>query len=317
VGLLVRSAPGEPLSAPIPAFINPSAGSAGEVREALAGDARFVVHEVAPNELAAAMLREVRAGARRVLVAGGDGTIASAAGTLAGTGVELAVLPGGTLNHFAGHLSVPTDVRSAVEAAATGVAVPVDAAYVNDRLFINTSSVGVYVAFVRLRDYLERWLGYWAASLVAGVHLFVRRRRYDVAVEVEGVTRHYRTTLLFIGVGERETSAYRFDEHVPGGRKGLHVLVVRGHRAARLLALGLAAVRRGIQGVRESPEVDSFVVDRCSISLHGRRAHLATDGEVTLLRLPLEYRAAHDALSVVLPQEVVARAASAEASAGG
>ena len=59
----------------------------------------------------------VGAGAKRLLVAGGDGTIATAAATLVDTPAELAVLPGGTLNHFARDLGISTVAAEAVELA--------------------------------------------------------------------------------------------------------------------------------------------------------------------------------------------------------
>src|SRR5690606_3358802 len=123
-------------SAPIPAFVNPHAGSAAEARSAIEAGSRFALHEVEPDALADAVRAAIDAGASRVLVAGGDGTIATAAAALADSGVELAVLPGGTLNHFARHLKIPTDAAAALEVAAAGEPCSVDAAYVNDRLFI-------------------------------------------------------------------------------------------------------------------------------------------------------------------------------------
>ena len=52
-----------------------------------------------PERLSDAIQEAVADGRRRVVVAGGDGSIASAARCLVGTGVELAIVPGGTLNH--------------------------------------------------------------------------------------------------------------------------------------------------------------------------------------------------------------------------
>ncbi len=67
----------------------------------------------------------MEAGARRVLVSGGDGTVASAAAVACETEMELAALPGGTLNHFAKDHGIPTELAEALELAATGSARPV------------------------------------------------------------------------------------------------------------------------------------------------------------------------------------------------
>lgn len=284
----------------IPAFVNPHAGTAAEARAAIEADDRFALREVEPDDLADAIQAAIDAGASRVLVSGGDGTIATAASVLAGTKIELAVLPGGTLNHFAGHLKIPDDLGAALDVAADGVPCDVDAAYVNDRLFINTSVVGSYVAFVRLRDRLQRYLGYWIASLVAGLRLFFTLPRYRLLLEVDGQVHRYHTPLLFVGVGQRELSDPSLRVHSEDGKHGLHVVVVREWRRARIIALGMAAARDGARGVGELPEVDSFIVDSCKLDFHRHTARLGVDGEVTRLHAPLEYRAAPAALQVIV-----------------
>ena len=289
--------------ATIPVLLNPGARTADRAREAVLADRRFVLREVEPQAIVDTARAAVAEGATRIVVSGGDGTVASVAAVLAGTGVELALLPGGTLNHFAAHLAIPDDPARALDVAATGRPINVDVGFVGERLFVNTSAVGAYVVFVRLRERLERWLGYWLASLVAGVRVLLSLPSYAVELEVEGTVQHYHTPLVFVGVGERELADPSLATYHEGGRRGLHVLVVRDRRAARLFALAVAAARRGPGGVSSLPAVDSFVVDRCTVAVHRqRRVHVATDGEVTHLAAPLEYRAGRDALRVVVPQ---------------
>src|SRR5688500_374492 len=113
----------------IPAFVNASAGSAPAAREAIAADPRFELRETTPQALPDALRAEVARGTPRVVVAGGDGTIALAARALAGSRTALAVLPGGTLNHFARDLGLPPDDAAAcLECAVRGTVRPVDAA---------------------------------------------------------------------------------------------------------------------------------------------------------------------------------------------
>src|SRR5512134_83990 len=115
----------------IPAFVNPDGGSAEAALAALDQAGGFCVRQTGAAELPALLSREVAAGTPRVLVAGGDGTLARAATILAGTAVALAVLPGGTLNHFGRDHDIPLDPAEALALAATGPVGTVDVGYVN------------------------------------------------------------------------------------------------------------------------------------------------------------------------------------------
>jgi diacylglycerol kinase family enzyme len=283
----------------IPAFINPRAGNAEAARGALEAVGDFHIRDVPPATLAEHVKSAIAGGARRILVAGGDGSIGSAAGAIAGTGIELAILPCGTLNHLARDLSLPMNLEEAAQVAKTGHTVAVDAAVVNDRIFLNTSSVGAYVAFVRARERLERRFGYHLASLVAGVKLLVHMPTFRVTVEVEHVTRQYITPLVFVGVGERELRLPTLGARVPGGRTGLHVMVVRRRSGARAMALGLAAAARGVKAVSRTPALDAFLVDSCRIE---RRAQsVSIDGEIVRMHPPFRYRHVPGHLRVVVP----------------
>jgi diacylglycerol kinase family enzyme len=285
---------------PILALVNPKSARADKARAALAGAGAFDVRVVEPEKLPGAIANAVADGHRRIVVSGGDGTIASAAHSLVGTGVELGIVPGGTLNHFARDLGIPPDLENACEIAADHtITAYADVGYVNGLLILNTSSVGAYVKLVRTRERLEPRLGYNLASAAATVRVFVGIPRFDVELEVEGVMRRYRTPLVFVGVGERELKLPSLGKRVPGGRRGLHVMVVRGRRRAGLLALALAAVAKGVRHVSRTPKLDSFIVDHCRVFLR-RRWPVAVDGEIVELGTPLEYRLVRDALKVVV-----------------
>lgn len=285
----------------IPAFINTDAGTAEQAREALQRVGGFDIREVGPLELVEALRRELATRPRRIAVAGGDGTIAMAAALVCGTGTEMAVLPGGTLNHFAGNHGIPSDLDEAARLARHGDARGADVAYAGEHLFLNTSAVGTYVAYVRLRDRIERSFGYWLASVVAATRLLIRMPLIRVEVEIDGERRAYETPLVFIGVGERELRAPLFGSRVGGGARQLHVMIVRERRTARLLAVALAAATRGVWQVASTPTLDSFLVDRCIVRGPGRVPRVALDGEIVPMQAPVEYRLERGALSVVMP----------------
>ncbi|MEO7454836.1 MAG: diacylglycerol kinase family protein [Gemmatimonadaceae bacterium] len=284
----------------IPAYVNPKSGSADAARDALDESGAFEVREVDPAKLGDEMKRLAAEGVPRMLVAGGDGTIGTAVNGLIGTNAELAILPGGTLNHFATDLGIPDDPKEALSVALQGTARPADVAWANDHVFLNTSSVGAYVTFVRTRERLEKRFGYRIASFIAAIRMFFRLRHIAVEMEVDGERRIFRTPLVFIGVGERELQLPSLGKRVPDGRRGLHVLVVQGRSRARMLAMGFAAVARGVNTAARTPELDSFIVERCTITMK-KAGTIAVDGELVKLGAKVEYSLARDAVRVVCP----------------
>ena len=118
--------------------VNPSKPSAtpqvlGRVERALAA-AGYRTHLLAtslaePGPTQARLA--VASGARLVVAAGGDGTVRAVAAGLAGTGVEMGVLPLGTANLAARNLGLPVrSLDALIETAARGSARPTDLAWV-------------------------------------------------------------------------------------------------------------------------------------------------------------------------------------------
>ncbi len=128
-------------------------------------------------------------------VAGGDGTINLAARVAAEKDVPLMVVPAGTLNHFARDIGVAS-VADAVDALRAGDAIRVDLGRAgDDAVFVNTSSIGLYVDLVRFREKWEHKLGKWPALVLGLVHIL--RNSHPCPVIVEGRVRH--VWMLFAG----------------------------------------------------------------------------------------------------------------------
>ncbi len=244
--------PGSDPASRIPAFVNPLSGSARDAILALEQAGGFDVQTVRPEHLRERITAAVATGVERVLVAGGDGTVESAASVLAG-------------------------------------------------MFINTSSVGAYVRFVRWRDRIEPYLGYEIASMLAGVRVLLRLPLLPVTLQVEGIVSHYRTPLVFVGVGERHLALAGLGQRVPGGNRGLHVILPRGRRQARHFARAYGRLTRGLPVEERKIGLDTALVKQFRLDLPGRRTHIATDGEIVPTDTPLAYRCVPDALRVIVP----------------
>jgi YegS/Rv2252/BmrU family lipid kinase len=82
------------------------------------------------------------AGARVVIVWGGDGTVNEAACALVHSDVALGIVPSGSGNGLATELRFSRDPAAALEAALRGRDRRVDAGELNDRIFVNLAGIG-------------------------------------------------------------------------------------------------------------------------------------------------------------------------------
>lgn len=289
----------ENFTQPVPVYYNPDAGSSAEVLETLQGDVRIQLEETSPDKMAKIIQRAVEQGQKRVLVSGGDGTIALAASHLAGKTTELAIIPSGTLNHFAQRTGIPVNAVEAINVALSCKAQPVDAGYVNDSFFLNTSSVGAYTLFVRSRNYLENQMSYFPASIIAGIRRLVKFR----SVRVSLGDKQLRTPLVFIGVGERELQLPSLGQAKAHGRKGLHFIAVDCDSKIKVFMLVIKSFFWGIDPMNKQMDVENRLVDDIELNFRHRRKKVivALDGELVGLRAPLRYRFAPGEILVALP----------------
>jgi diacylglycerol kinase family enzyme len=282
----------------IPAFLNKHAKQATAAERALRESGCFDVHVLDGDAITSAIRDAVARGVTRIAVAGGDGTLSSAAALLAGTSIELAVVPAGTYNHFAKDLGLHAELKESCEVATSRKVVQVDVGSVNGRVFLNTSSVGMYANFVRDRDRHEATSGR-LALFRAAVRTLARFQPFRVSFETDAGRKNYLTPQVFIGVGERELRFPKMGNRKEGGRSELHVMVVRAQTRSRFIAIGIMGLVRGTHAVSRTPHFDTFLLRSCSIEQ--RHMTVALDGEIVMMDSPLEFELKRAALRVVVP----------------
>jgi diacylglycerol kinase (ATP) len=121
---------------------------AAAARTALAArGVQVVCRATAAPSHATALAREaIEAGATRIAVAGGDGTVRDVLAGIGPAELPLAVLPAGTGNDLARTLSLPRGVEAAVDLAVGGAPTPVDVWLWNGVPFMNVAGVGLDAA---------------------------------------------------------------------------------------------------------------------------------------------------------------------------
>jgi diacylglycerol kinase family enzyme len=151
-------------------LINPKSGGGKAERFDLAGEARkrgirAVVLERGDDLLKLAE-QALSDGADVIGMAGGDGSQALVATVAMRHNVPHVCIPAGTRNHFALDLGLDRDdVIGALDAFTDGVERRIDLARVNEHVFVNNASLGVYAEVVRSDAYRDAKLETWTQML--------------------------------------------------------------------------------------------------------------------------------------------------------
>ncbi|HEV7721437.1 MAG TPA: diacylglycerol kinase family protein [Iamia sp.] len=252
--------------------------------------------------LGSAVKAAAERGAEVVAVAGGDGSLGTAADALLDTDVALGILPLGTFNHFAKDLGVPIDLAEAARVVVEGRTQPVDVGQVNGRTFVNNSSIGLYPVMVDLRDDIRTSRGWGKIRSVPLASWRVLRRfptrRLDI--QVDGQRWHRRTPFVFVGNNDYEVGPRGIGARTEVARGVLCCYVAQTETRLGFVRLALGAVLRGATG---TPTLESACAPEITIDAHGHRILVAIDGEVDTLRAPLRYRSRSGALQVRVPAD--------------
>jgi diacylglycerol kinase family enzyme len=234
-----------------------------------------------------------------VVAAGGDGTVNAVAQHIIGTKKSLGIIPAGTLNHFARALDIPVDVAAAAKVIAKGSPRHVDIGVVNDHVFVNNSSIGMYPRSLRIREEYEKSIGKWPAAVLGLLRSIARPRHYFVELHIDGVMRTFRTPFVFVGNNEYKRSGPEL-----GGRPELDSgqLAVYIIKATTPLAIIASLVRTFLVKKRRARGFAIYLTDSCTIrTRHAHTLHVACDGETFPLRTPLHYQS-RQSLEVIAPQ---------------
>jgi diacylglycerol kinase family enzyme len=235
-----------------------------------------------------------------IVAGGGDGTINAVASLIVDTDHTLGVLPLGTLNHFAKDLDIPPTLEDSARVLLDGNVMQVDVGEVNDSIFLNNSSLGLYPRIVRHREKQQERLGRgkWPAFVWAAISVLRRYPFLDVRLQMNGEELKRRTPFVFIGNNEYRMEGLDIDKREWLDRGVLSLYVA--HRTGRWGLVRLAW--RALWGrLRDEVDFDALTAKEIKIETKRNRIQVATDGEVNAMQTPLEYRIRPRALRVIVP----------------
>lgn len=314
----MKEVPAVDPAAPIQFVVNAAAGSSdGETKRAViesvlqAQGRRGELHFCAPAELAEAArdaARTASSAGTAVVAVGGDGTINTVAQAAHAAGCAMGVVPQGTFNYFARTHGIPTDAAEAVRLLLHAAPLPVQVAGINDRVFLVNASLGLYPDLLEDREAFKARFGRsrWVAFMAACATLLRAQRRLRLHIETGGTERDLQTLTLFASNNRLQLQQLGAEpaDSLAGtpGDGSMAALVLRPIGTLSMLGLMLhgAMGRLGEAAGVESFEFEHLVV-RPTLPLGGRRVKVAFDGEVTLMRPPIDFRVLAEPLYLLKP----------------
>jgi diacylglycerol kinase family enzyme len=254
-----------------------------------------------------------------VVAVGGDGTLNTVAQSAHAVGCAMGVVPQGTFNYFARTHGIPTDPTEAVRLLLRSAPAPVQVAGINDRVFLVNASLGLYPDLLEDREAYKARFGRsrWVAFVSACTTLLRAQRRLRLHIEMGGTVRDVQTLTLFVSNNRlqlRQLGAEP-DDTLAGtpGDGSMAALVLRPIGTLSMLglmvhgAMGRLGEAAGVEGF----EFEHLVV-RPTLAPGRRRVKVAFDGEVKMMRAPLDFRVLAKPLYLLRPQR---HAAASDAGA--
>jgi len=238
-----------------------------------------------------------------VVAAGGDGTLNAVCQALAGTNIPLGLVPLGTFNYSARNYGIPQDATLATRCLLDAHTEPVQAGFLNDRVFMVNASLGLYPQLLEDRETYKQNLG--RSRLVAFVSALVTlmhaHRKLRIDLDVDGRPQRLTTTSMVVANNALQLEHIGVSQGEVLGSGRLVSIVVKP--MGRLALYGL--VLRGLlQRLGEAENLDSFVFGEMSVSRgRGRRIKVALDGEISWVQLPLQFKAVENAFTLLVPRD--------------
>lgn len=294
---------------PIPIVLNGFAGKdqQADLRrdiEALFEQAgrRCTIVETAPDKDPRTLAREVVAnGADTVVAAGGDGTINAVATALAGGKARLGILPLGTFNFVARRFGISTTIKEAVDTIVWGEDRPLPVGLVNDAVFLNNASLGIYASILAEREKLYRRWGRsrLVAGLSVGKALLRPREPLGLSLHKHGDVAERRAAMVFAAINPFQLELFGLKGRDCSAQGRLAVFVVPDSSRAALAGY-TAALATG--EFERFSDVEMLCADSIVIATREDEMTLVRDGERAAMQGPFRFSVWADAITLRVPR---------------
>ena len=235
-----------------------------------------------------------------VVAAGGDGTVNGIAALCRTEQVPMAILPSGTFNYFARALLIPVEREEAIAVLRTGILRDVSAGFVQEHLFLNNASFGLYPTIIRKREQATAKFGRkrLIGALSALHSLFCKQKSFTVTLQVGEATETHRTNMVFVGNNSLQLDNLGLHVGECARQNKLAVVILKPMNRlhiARLLWRGI------VKNLHIEENMTQFCADHFTVELARSKIEMVIDGEIITCSSPLEFTVEAKALKVLAP----------------
>ena len=238
-----------------------------------------------------------------VVAAGGDGTLNAVAQRLMHTNIPMGILPLGTFNYVARVLNIPLDLIQAANVIATGQNREVHVAQLNDHIYLNNASLGLYPLFIQKREFYNQKFGRFPLhAYTSGLDVLIRdRKELKLEIEVDHHIYPVKTPLIFFGNNQLQLADLNL-KIAKDAAQGKVAGVVVAKSDKRTLFKLLWQLMRG--NIEKAPDVYSFAAEQVTIHTKRNKITVAIDGEIVEMKPPLQISVKKNALNIRVPHDL-------------
>ena len=238
-----------------------------------------------------------------VVAAGGDGTLNAVAQRLMHTNIPMGILPLGTFNYVARVLNIPLDLIQAANVIATGQNRQVHVAQLNDHIYLNNASLGLYPLFIQKREFYNQKFGRFPLhAYTSGLDVLIRdRKELKLEIEVDQHIYPVKTPLIFFGNNQFQLADLNLKIAKDAAQGKVAGVVVAKSDKRTLFKLLWQLIRGNIE---KAPDVYSFAAEQVTIHTKRNKITVAIDGEIVEMKPPLQISVKKNALNIRVPHDL-------------
>lgn len=231
-----------------------------------------------------------------IIAAGGDGTVRTVASYMIGKHLPLGIIPLGTFNHLAKDLGYPDNLDECVNIIKNGHIKPIDVGQVNDYIFLNNSSIGLYPKAVRYRRKIPLFVK-WIKTTLALALMLKNFPLYTVKFRANNKEGQIQTPLIFISNNLYKLNLLDFTKRETLNEGRLYLYINHAYTRAKFLTLIIYFFLFRTKKFLGLFEI--MPVEHCELTFSKHKIDVAVDGEVITLNSPLIYRIISQQLLII------------------